>query len=279
MGYIYIIENLLNNKKYIGKTIRNPQIRWKEHIKDNRHKNLPLQKAFDKYGINNFSFKILEECKNEKLNEREIFYIQKYDSYNNGYNATIGGDGGNCSSLKKEEIQQILFLWGNGKTPNEIIKLTNHSLATIKKYLFANGITKKDYFNRVRIKINKNFKQTRKKGDLFYKISEQERDIILKYYKYGYSFTDIANFTNHTLKAIKLFLSNYYTEKELSERKISKITSSKIYLKKDLEGKLIKKYNNRLELEKDYSSSQIKVIQNCARGVKNTAYGYKWSYE
>lgn len=45
-----------------------------------------------KYGLNNFSFKIIEECSEKKLNDREIYWITFYDSYHNGYNETQGGD-------------------------------------------------------------------------------------------------------------------------------------------------------------------------------------------
>ena len=53
--------------------------------------NYLLSRAFRKYGIENFSFEILEECSKEDLDDREIYYISKYDSYFNGYNQTTGG--------------------------------------------------------------------------------------------------------------------------------------------------------------------------------------------
>lgn len=54
-----------------------------------------FHKAFRKYGINNFSFSILEEIEDEKYRfEREIFWINYYDSYKKGYNETFGGDSG-----------------------------------------------------------------------------------------------------------------------------------------------------------------------------------------
>lgn len=46
---------------------------------------------FKKYGFENFSFEILEECKTEELDEEEIYWIKYYDSYNKGYNLTGGG--------------------------------------------------------------------------------------------------------------------------------------------------------------------------------------------
>jgi len=46
----------------------------------------PLSRAFRKYGLENFTFEIIEECSPEKLNERERHWIHFYDSFYNGYN-------------------------------------------------------------------------------------------------------------------------------------------------------------------------------------------------
>ena len=56
---------------------------------------------FEKYGIDNFNFEILEECPLEKLDDREIAYIKEYDTYYNGYNLTVGGQKG---SFKKRPL-------------------------------------------------------------------------------------------------------------------------------------------------------------------------------
>ena len=56
------------------------------------HYNAHLQSAFDKYGENNFLFEIIESCQESEFNAREIFWIEKYNSQNSGYNLTSGGD-------------------------------------------------------------------------------------------------------------------------------------------------------------------------------------------
>ena len=91
MGYIYKIVNDINNKIYIGKTEFNIQKRFEEHIRDSQkeHKNRPLYNAMNKYGIQHFKIELIEECNN--LEEREKYWISFYDSYKNGYNATLGG--------------------------------------------------------------------------------------------------------------------------------------------------------------------------------------------
>lgn len=96
-GYIYFIENLQNHKKYIGQTT-NIKKREYEHfrkLRKNEHINQKLQNAFNKYGEENFVF-FYHEFKFfdiQELNELEKAYIQKFDSYNHGYNLSLGGEG------------------------------------------------------------------------------------------------------------------------------------------------------------------------------------------
>lgn len=96
MGYIYCITNNVNNKKYIGKTLKTVEKRWKEHLNDykkQRHEKRALYDAMKKYGVENFQVETIGEFPNEILEEKEIFYIQKFKTYHFGYNLTYGGDG------------------------------------------------------------------------------------------------------------------------------------------------------------------------------------------
>lgn len=74
MASIYKITNKINNKVYIGKTNNSIQQRFKEHIRDSKkHSNRPLYRAFNKYGIDNFTISMVEECNPEVAAEREIY--------------------------------------------------------------------------------------------------------------------------------------------------------------------------------------------------------------
>lgn len=124
---IYKITNTKNNKVYIGKST-DIERRWKEHIrhsKDEFTKEKPaIHKAINKYGVNAFIFQVLEECKEDDLNSREMFYIDLYDSNSKkkGYNLTIGGDGGPImygnsnpkSVLSEEDVIYIRECYKNG---------------------------------------------------------------------------------------------------------------------------------------------------------------------
>lgn len=90
---IYKITNVITNECYIGQAL-DINKRFKEHCKCGLGIDTPpgnkLYKAISEYGLQNFSFEILEECKKEELNEKEKFYINLYDSYNFGYNSNKG---------------------------------------------------------------------------------------------------------------------------------------------------------------------------------------------
>ena len=122
MNYIYKIWNDINNKVYIGKTSRNLEIRFSEHLwaSQRTYKNRPLYDAMNKYGQEHFFIEKVEECKtNEELSELEIKWIAYYDSYNNGYNATIGGDGLQSMLNKKDVIDKYLKLKSYYKVAKE----------------------------------------------------------------------------------------------------------------------------------------------------------------
>ena len=89
---IYQFKNIINNKIYIGQS-KNIECRYQRHLYDAKNgATTLLHAAIRKYGIENFTFTILEECKIEELNIREIFYIKTFNSLMpNGYNVQTGG--------------------------------------------------------------------------------------------------------------------------------------------------------------------------------------------
>lgn len=94
LGKIYKITNDINNKVYIGQTIQTLQRRFNCHCcyeKSGRGDYMHIKRAIHKYGKEHFNISLIEECPVESLNSREIYWIEKYDSYKNGYNSTIGG--------------------------------------------------------------------------------------------------------------------------------------------------------------------------------------------
>lgn len=94
---------------YIGQA-KDINARWTHHksdLKHQRHANKHLQNAWNKYGEENFTFSILEECSEEKLNEREKYWIKELDTFNNGYNQDFGGGGIRGYKHTQEEIDKM----------------------------------------------------------------------------------------------------------------------------------------------------------------------------
>lgn len=110
---IYKIENLINHKCYIGQAV-DVNRRWRKHRETYNEPKFPqyeypLYRAMRKYGFENFSFEVLEECSREELNEKEKFYVEKYNAFFNGYNQTLGGDGSiNSDFILKETVIGII---------------------------------------------------------------------------------------------------------------------------------------------------------------------------
>ena len=112
MHYLYCITNLLNNKVYIGQTIM-PEKRWTNHKYDSKKEKPPeyIHRAMAKYGVDNFTFKIIDfafnrwqaDCIEENL-------IKLYDSINKekGYNLASGGSNGTMSEESKNKLSKAM---------------------------------------------------------------------------------------------------------------------------------------------------------------------------
>ena len=144
MQGIYKITNQVNGKIYIGKT-NNSDRRWNDHKRLSStpgHKEYDkiLYKAMRKYGIENFTFEMIELLEDYSISgEREKYWISKYNSYNEGYNESSGGDGGSGKGhcLGSE----------NGRA-----KLTEQDVIFIRT-MYAKGCAKSDCYQKFKDKI------------------------------------------------------------------------------------------------------------------------------
>jgi len=116
MAKIYIITNDINEKSYIGWTSLSLEERLKNHIKDSKNRKYekrPLYSAMNKYGADKFHIKLIEET--DTPQEREVYWIEQYNSYHYGYNATKGGDGKSLidfeyAKKRYEEVQNLTLV-------------------------------------------------------------------------------------------------------------------------------------------------------------------------
>lgn len=142
--YIYKIENLINHKIYIGLT-NNIVRRKTRHFTDlrcNRHDNHFLQKEFNIYGEDNFSFSVEFEgdVTEKEIGDKEKEFIKKYDSYRNGYNQNEGGNFGASnggSKLTQSDIFNILsvldFMSKPGQVLADIYDVSRTTISRIKR--------------------------------------------------------------------------------------------------------------------------------------------------
>ena len=164
MTGIYKITNKINGKVYIGQST-NIEKRWQDHKNDWKYnKTKLLYKAFEKYGLDNFTFEVLEECCVEELNSKEIDYIKQFRSYcgwgNNGYNMTLGGEGAKGIILTEERKQHLSKLakernWTGENNPN----YNNHALAGENHFNYGKHLS-----NETKNKISQSHKGIHKGG-------------------------------------------------------------------------------------------------------------------
>ena len=151
MPYIYKIINNVNQKIYIGKTIRTIEERFKEHCKDYKKRDLekrPLYSAMKKYGIENFSIELVEETDNPE--EREKYWIEYYSSFKNGYNATIGGDG-----KPYIDYDLVAATYKELKIQKAVAKKLNISEDTVSRVLRIKNIPSLNQSEAVRLSVGK----------------------------------------------------------------------------------------------------------------------------
>ena len=140
MGFIYKITNKLNNKIYIGQTTKTVEKRFQQH-KNNSNKEyfsqIILYKAFNKYGIENFICETIEEVPNDKLDEREKYWIEFYDSYSSGYNATLGGK---ATQLYNWDIDDIIEKYYLLKSARKVANVIGCDHSVIDRILNDNNV-------------------------------------------------------------------------------------------------------------------------------------------
>lgn len=107
--FIYRIYNVDTNESYVGQTDKTIDYRFKEHIREAKRSLRGEKRDFSffhrallYYGIDHFKIEMLEETSKELGDEREMYWIDYYDSYYNGYNSTKGGQSRPLSELQME---------------------------------------------------------------------------------------------------------------------------------------------------------------------------------
>lgn len=314
MPNIYIIKNKINDKVYIGQTINKIETRFINHKMASRIEDTKFYRAIRKYGEDNFYIELLEEVDINSLNEREKYWINFYDSYYNGYNSTLGGDGiqkidyekiydlwnknnsvGNIAKIMEigrdvisktlkniynvsgEEIisrgnenkytltnNKIIDLWNKGYTVNQIVNQYGGDLSITKRRLFELGITEEE---------------------IVWRNNENQRNIkaneLKVLWEEGKSINEICKITGSNRQTIKkqLFYLGF-SENDIIERgKLTCNKNKKGIVQLDKDNKVIAIYPSAAEAMRKTGISNVSIGACCNKKPKHlTAGGYKWKF-
>lgn len=302
---IYKITNKINGHAYIGQSI-DIMRRWRDHKNRYLRDDNSLYKAFRKYGLENFDFIVVEECEPDKLNEREKYYIEYYNTFFDGYNETIGGENTHTSSIEPEYVNQVRWDLANTLLTGVQIGIKyNISDQTVSDINRGKVWHKEDIVYPIReqssfIKV-KSEQQKSITANLCCKHSENKKsskkpalDILAKEI-YSSSFTAVGRIYGVTDNAVKKWCKSYgipYKIKEFRqwyeeqnnikrEVRISKPQIIKKVIQIDIKTqKPIAVYNNLHEAGRALGNEDYrKHIGDVCNGYRKTAYGYMWKYE
>lgn len=151
MAFIYEIINDVNGKRYVGKTEFDINKRFKEHCSDafkSRNENRPLHRAIRKYGVEHFHIRLIEET--DFPEEREMYWISQRDTYRNGYNATLGGDG-----KRYLDYDLIIQTYRDVMNISETAKICGVSRDSVQQILNVNNIDVKHSTDILRERLQK----------------------------------------------------------------------------------------------------------------------------
>lgn len=132
LGSIYLIENKVNGKVYVGQTLQSVKKRFEQHLKLLKSNQCQaVSRAIRKYGKENFSCIVLEaDIPEDLLDSKEEFYIREYNSISQGYNLCPGGQ---AWRRKPKELPaaDIVALYESGESSRTIAKKYNVCHATV----------------------------------------------------------------------------------------------------------------------------------------------------
>lgn len=274
MGFIYKIENKKNGKIYIGKTVNTIKERWLEHVEEAmRGDNTLLHKAIRKYGENGFYVDFIEQCSNDELNIKEIYYIALFQSHMEqyGYNMTLGGEG-----TMKYSDGDILDLWATGLRAYEIAERLGANPNTISqrlKFLVEDGEVRRRYFD------------TRKKSVVQYSLDGEPIKIwecgAYAENSLGLSRGQVSKCCNKLQAVAGNYLWKFLEDPtpiiELQERYAESNKCCSVNLI-DNQGNVIKTYESGKQAEIELNLPRGKVSEVC-NGKRKHTKNYKFEWE
>lgn len=263
-GKIYCAHCIFTEKKYIGQTITLLEYRIIQHFILSKNYNHKFANALKKYGRDGFVWGIIEECEEKELDEREIFWINFYNTYKKGYNSTTGGNQGREYCTKKFLIE----------TPEGKVELIEnlekycreHNLrrSTMQATLIGTTLSHRGYKAIPQTKKEiKKYEETRKKIAINIATANKKKS---DYIKENYSKTYLIQKPNGDREEIKN-LSQYCRDNELNighihETLYGKRLHYKGYKLIPRTNEEIKRYENERSIREDTSRKGLPGERN-----------------
>lgn len=275
MGYIYRIYNDINDKSYIGLTTNTVETRWKKHLSNSAFVKYHLYDAMRLYGVEHFFIETLEKVDDKNLAIREQYWIQKYDSFNNGYNETLGGEGNQIY-----DKTQFYNLWDNGYSVGEISKELNCARSTVYEALLDyKNYSVKESFYRKSVNNQKKVCQFNLQGQLlntFDSLKEATLAVDASKSAIGQCCAMVSG--HKTAKG-------YFWLFEKDKNKINELVKSlnngrreQKVAQLDSNDNIIAIFNSAKEAAQSFGRSKDSHIGDCCKGRRKTCFGYKWKY-
>ena len=280
--------NIITGKQYIGLTSKGIEKRWKSHIAfAKKHNKYYFHRAINKYGIDSWKHEILEDnIKNiEDANMLEKFYINKYDTFNNGYNSTIGGDG---TTGNRSVTEKTIRYKESRKT---IVKFIHKDYGI--EELCIDDMSKK--YNISKSNLCSVSKGNRKNVSGWYLYSQESlSDIENKKEDYFssklitvYNEITLATVTGNSKEVSKLIGLKYSNLKRIYEGEISSTfgyrhldeSKIKVVSQYDCNDKIVAIYDSPKTATKIISAKSSSGIVSCLNNSQEYCYGFKWKYE
>ena len=285
---IYMHTNIITGKQYIGLTSKGIEKRWKSHIAfAKKHNKYYFHRAINKYGIDSWKHEILEDnIKNiEDANMLEKFYINKYDTFNNGYNSTIGGDGttGNRSVTEKtiryKESRKTMVKFIHKDYGMEELCIDDMS----KKYnISKSNLCSVSKGNRKNVSGWYLYNQ-----ESLSDIENKKEDYFSSKLITVYNEITLATVTGNSKEVSKLTGLKYSNLKRIYEGEISSTlgyrlldeSKIKVVSQYDCNDKIVAIYNSPKTATNIISAKSSSGIVSCLNNSQEYCYGFKWKYE
>lgn len=256
-GTIYSIICKVNGKRYIGQTVKSISERWRLHLQESKTKeHRPLYRAIKKYGQGMFIVRVLEEnIPIDNLSEREKYWIEQFDTFNNGYNLTTGGEE---SKTLREDVKDKISTTMQGKEKSlEHIAAIRTSLKKIKNPFSVQGDGK-----HLRCKVRGTHIKT---GEIveFNSLTDAANSLALK----------VGNLS----RAIK---KGYSVGDYQWEKLENKTINQPIYGKRILDGKIIHHFKSAREAGRVLGTGGDSGVRKALKNPSRYSWkGCRWYYE